>query len=151
MKVSITSTGVEELGRRLSSVASQLRDKKGLSKFAALLAVEGVKGNYRAQRNADGSRWPRLKYRSGTPLVDKLGRMPKGTTSEQTARGFIVAAGDATKDFNAVHNFGSKLWKKTSGKKGIPQRQYMFLTQKTIDKIVHDSIGFIKRALQRGN
>ena len=50
-----------------------------------------------------------------------------------------------TKAFNAVHNFGSKLWLRTNGKKGIPQRQFMYISEKASKKIIQAVRAFMRK------
>ena len=71
--------------------------------------------------------------------------MPKGITSEILPRGFKVGAGEETKDFNAVHNFGSRMWHSSGKKKGNPQREYMYLNQKAVVEIVKECQVFLKK------
>jgi len=154
----IDTSEVDRLSQRLSEFAKELKDPTGLSKLCALLVVQGVQGNYRAQKNADGTAWPVLRYRVGTPLVNKLGRMPKGTTYRIEKSGFVVGAGEATKAYNRVHNEGSVLWnsgaKWDSGKfkgkrKGIPQRQYMYISAATYKRVVQAASVYVRKMVGR--
>ena len=139
-------SNIGDVNKRLSDVAQGLKDKRGLSKFAALIAVRGVQRNFDEHRDSLGRWWPALKNRpGGVPFKTGRQRMKRGITSRQTENGFLVGAGTETAAFNAVHNFGSKLWWKTRGKKGNPQRQFMYLSKAAQKELVRECMAFVKR------
>lgn len=134
MRLSVTTTGAEEFRSSIAGLANGLQNPRGFVEMGRLLSERAVRRNFQAQVDSKGKPWPALKTRpGGRPLVNRQGRMPKGITSRAFARGWQVAAGSATRAFNAVHNFGSRMW--LAGKGGNPQRQYMFLSKQAIKEI----------------
>ena len=76
----IDTSQLQQAAARIAAVASGLagKDLEPVKKVISILGIRGVQRNFRTQKNADGTPWPRLKYRVGTPLVDKLGPDAEG-------------------------------------------------------------------------
>lgn len=146
--LTISQRGAEELARRLSNIAGQVAHPTPVLKLINVIGVDEIRGNFRRQKNADGSPWPRLKYRTGTPLVDKIGRMPKGIAGEVRSNSVTIGAGYATRAFNAIHNFGGQAGR--GHKTHIPQREYMFFTREGRERIVREVRSFVSRTFGGG-
>src|SRR5262245_58874095 len=136
----------------MQNLPGQLKNRRPLAKLAGLVAKQEVQGNFRRQKNADGTRWPRLKTREGTPLVSGRGRIPKGIVDVPSDTGFIIAAGSETKAFNAVHNFGSRTWHDAGQPrdKYVPQRQFMYLAKESVRKVERVARDYVRRMI-KGN
>jgi phage virion morphogenesis protein len=144
----IDTSQLREAVQRLTTNAQGISTSLGpVKKIISLLGIRAIQRNFRNQKNADGTPWPRLKYRVGTPLVDKLGRMPKGISSDTSVnRVVIIGAGYATRAYNAIHNFGGDAGR--GHKTHIPQRQYMFFSPEDVQSMVSEVQAFVTRRLQ---
>jgi len=130
----------------LRAVVSTVANPVPTLKLIGILGARAWQNNFRAQKNEDGSPWPRLKYRVGTPLVDKLGRMPKGVTYQIEGRDTVrVAAGYATRAYNAIHNFGGYAGRNHAAH--IPQRQYAYFSRQDRDAMVREVRLFVTRTM----
>ncbi len=144
--ITVGTSGLDDLARRLRDVVSAVSDTTPARKLIGILGVRAWQNNFRAQKDEDGTPWPRLKYRVGTPLVDKLGRMPKGVTYALEGKNTVrVAAGYATRAYNAIHNYGGQAGRNHATT--IPRRQYAYFSQRDRDAMVREVRAFVARAM----
>ena len=170
--ISISVSGTDRIAHRIAAGIREIQNPAPVLKLIQVIGEDEIKGNFRRQKNSDGSPWPRLKYRSGTPLIDKLGRMQKGITSALVQSGVLFAAGYATRAYNAAHNFGVTTKAhdiKPVNKKAlfwpgaaspvtivhhpgsvIPQREFMFFSREGRQRMVDEVRRFAIRALGGG-
>jgi hypothetical protein len=150
MKLSVKSPGMEELVARVDGIPAEFRHRTDFKKFGKLISVRAVRRNFTAQKDSQGKAWAARKTK-GTGMIfhGQSGRMAKGIAAGDTTTGFFVAAGDATKAFNAAHNFGERLWWRTKGKKGNAPRQFMYLSVAALKEIGEELRAWVKRRLTK--
>jgi phage gpG-like protein len=133
--------GLDELNKFIKR-SSKLLDTSEYYAKASMVMLQDVKKNFLRKKNADGSSWARLKFRTGQPLRDKS-RLFNSLTNAYDSKSAVTGTNNKGA---AVHNYGYK-FKPTKKQRGfflyssllknvafasivkIPQRQFMFLSK----------------------